>query len=118
MLNLNGHVVDLAFAARLAGDEVVASAFKLEGQPPRWHFNFLAHHLERFFITGRAPYPVERTLLTTGTLAALMDAGHAGRRLETPHLAIRYEPPAEPWRRSRGRSLPPHEVWGFGPDEV
>ena len=48
---------------------------------------------------GRAPYPVERTLLTTGTLAALMESGGAGRRLETPHLDVSYQAP----RRRRAR---------------
>jgi hypothetical protein len=127
LLNLNGYVSDFAFAARIvpaspaaepARAEVRATAFKLEGKPPRWHFNFLAHHIEQFFLTGHSPYPVERTLLTTGTLAALMDAGYEGWWLETPHLAIRYRPPAVPWRRAQGRSLPPEEVWGFKPEDV
>ncbi|MBI3970804.1 MAG: hypothetical protein HY332_05905 [Chloroflexi bacterium] len=139
LLNLSGYVRDFTFAARVkpltpspsptrgegstpvgVGNNggVVATAFRLEGGPPRWHFNFLAYHIEQFFLTGRVPYPVERTLLTTGTLAALMDAGYAGRRLETPHLAIPYEPPVAPWVRSRGKSLPPEQVWGFKPEDV
>ncbi len=117
LLNLSGYVSDFAFAAR-TGSETVASAFKLESGPPRWHFNFLVHHIEAFFRTGVGPYPVERTLLTTGTLAALMDAGAAGRRLETPHLGIAYEAPPVPPRRSQGRSLPPEQVWGFRPEDV
>jgi hypothetical protein len=125
LLNLHGYVADFAFAARVdpetggaAGAQTVATAFKLERHPPRWHFNFLAHHIEQFVLTGLAPYPVERTLLTTGALAALMDAAHAGRRLDTPHLAIAYRPPMQPWLRSSGRSLPPGQVWGFEPEEV
>ncbi|MGH2351735.1 MAG: hypothetical protein ACRDI2_19550 [Chloroflexota bacterium] len=117
LLNLAGYVLDFTFAARTRS-EVVASAFKLERAAPRWHFNFLAHHIEQFFLTGREPYPIERTLLTTGTLAALMEAGHAGHRLETPHLAVQYQSPAQPWARSNGTSLPPEQVWGFKPDEV
>ncbi|HEX2515975.1 MAG TPA: hypothetical protein VH257_14810, partial [Chloroflexota bacterium] len=104
--------------ARRAGGEVVAAAFKLQGSPPRWHFNFLVHHIERFFRSGRAPYPVERTLLTTGTLAALMDSGGARRRLETPHLDVRYEAPEEEARTAAGTSLPEEEVWGFKPEDV
>ncbi|HXI15773.1 MAG TPA: hypothetical protein VNM48_05330 [Chloroflexota bacterium] len=127
VLNLNGYVQDFTFAARLGGqpgadaERVVASAFRLEGAPPRWHFNYLAHHVERFMASHIAPYPVERTLLTSGTLAALMDAGQvgqAGRALETPHLGIRYQPPKEPWVRSGGKSCPPERVWGFTPQEV
>lgn len=118
VLNLNGYVHDFAFAARLGDGTVVATAFKLEGQPPRWHFSFLAHHIEQFFLTGRPPYPVERTLLTTGTLAALMDSGVTGDWVPTPHLAITYHSPSAGWRRARGRSLPPEQVWGFSPDAV
>jgi hypothetical protein len=117
LLNLGGYVSDFCFAARVGG-QVVASAFKLQGSPPRWHFNFLTHHIEQFFRSGRAPYPVERTLLTTGTLAALMDSGGAGRRLETPHLGVGYEAPAEEARTAAGTSIPEEEVWGFRPEAV
>ena len=53
------------------------------------------------FLTGKAPYPVERTLLTTGLTAAGVESLFAGqKRLETPHLAIRYQPTKEStfWR--------------------
>ena len=39
------------------------------------------------FRTGRPSYPVERTYLVTGMLAALMDShAQGGKRIETPHL--------------------------------
>jgi hypothetical protein len=118
LLNLAGYVQDFTFAARLGDGKVVASAFKLEGAPPRWHFNYLTHHVERLIVTGQGPYPVERTLLTSGTLAALMEAGAQGRPMATPHLDVAYQAPAEPWARSHGKSIPPEQVWGFTPEEV
>ena len=51
---------------------------------------------ERMFVTGKAPYPIERTLLTSGMLAAaLQSRGADGKRLETPHLAVKYSAPQE-----------------------
>lgn len=116
LLNLGEYVSTFTLAARTP-DGVAATAFVLENDPPRWHFNYLVHHIEQFFVTGTPPYPIERTLLTTGTLAALLDAAHAGRPLETPHLAISYEA-APPPARSNGTSLPPESVWGFRPEDV
>ena len=133
LLNLGGYSKDFAFGARLspgsvaaldtsparvAGSNLVATAFKLERTASHWHFNYLMHHVEQFFKTGKSPYPVERTLLTTGTLAALMDSGQAGRRLETPHLDVRYQSPAEPWSRCHGVSISREQVWGFKPEDV
>ena len=60
------------------------------------NFSMLVHGIVQMFQTGNRPYPVERTLLTTGTLAALMESAYQGhKRLETPHLNIRYTAPRE-----------------------
>ena len=49
--------------------------------------------------TGHAPYPVERTLLTTGILDAVMtSAAEKNRRVETPHLEkMAYKPTDYPF---------------------
>jgi hypothetical protein len=59
------------------------------------------HHIERMFLTGRPSYPVERTLLTTGLVAAGAESLHQDqKRQETPHLDIAYQPTQEStfWR--------------------
>jgi hypothetical protein len=48
------------------------------------------------FMTRIAPYPVRRTLLTSGILeACLTSKARLNARLETPQLAVKYQPPAE-----------------------
>ncbi len=44
-------------------------------------------------VTGKYPCPLERTLLTTGLVAAGVDSlFRKGEPIDTPHLAIRYQP--------------------------
>jgi hypothetical protein len=89
-------VEDFCFAADVVGrDEPVATRTILP-VPNRDHFSFLANHIEVMFRSGKPSYPVERTYLVTGVLAALMESLSAGgKRIETPHLAaVAYEPGA------------------------
>ena len=52
--------------------------------------------------TGQPAYPVERTLLTTGVMDALMHSLAAGgKRIDTPELTIRYA--AVNWPFAKGR---------------
>jgi hypothetical protein len=64
-------------------------------------FNPLIHHIENMVQDGRAPYPVERTLLTSGMLMAAMESRYRdGAIVETPQMEVRYEAPKESlfWR--------------------
>lgn len=89
---LNGLIQQAAFAAALHGvPEPLSTELWLQPARPYAHFSGLVHYIEQMMETGTPPYPVERTLLTTGALAALMDSSYRGhRRLETPHLNVRY----------------------------
>jgi len=52
--------------------------------------------MEQMFLTGAAPYPIERTLLTTGLTAAGVESLYQDqKRVATPHLNIRYQPSKE-----------------------
>ena len=60
------------------------------------YFDALTFNIEKMLETGKPPYPVQRTLLTTGVLDALMES-HARRddRVETPDLDVKYTAPAD-----------------------
>ncbi|WP_165230222.1 hypothetical protein [Aquisphaera insulae] len=101
VLLLNGHVQDGTVAVRTVdakGKETIASTLTYLPAPPGARFfDPLVLRIEDFFRTGRPPYPIERTLLTTGILDAAMDSrirGHVA--VETPELAgIDYEAPED-----------------------
>jgi hypothetical protein len=97
MLLMNGLVGDFTFAARLKGEtEPLSTLFYLPSVPNVTYSASLMSKAEETFLTGRSPYPIERTLLTTGLVeAGVRSLGSRQRRLDTPHLAIRYEGPRE-----------------------
>ncbi len=97
MFLLNGLVGDFTFAARLRGQaEPLSALFHLPPNPNVVYSAALMAQAERMFVTGQAPYPIERTLLTSGILAAAMQSrANDGQRLATPHLAVKYQPPQE-----------------------
>lgn len=55
-------------------------------------FHPLVRHIEDMVLTGRVPYPVERTLLTSGMTLAGVESLHRGQVLvETPEMDVRYQ---------------------------
>jgi hypothetical protein len=92
-LMLNGLAAQFLFAAKLSGDTGFASTQCWLQEPTFGHFDYLANAIMEMVRTGQPPYPVERTVLTTGILSAAMDSRFAGhRRIETPDLKIAYRP--------------------------
>lgn len=85
---------EFAFAAKVKGrTRPVATWIRLQDGPPFGHFAQQLKAIEETIHSGRAVYPVERTLLTTGTLDRLMHSlADDGRRYDTPELAIEYQP--------------------------
>jgi hypothetical protein len=98
LLMLDGAVSDFCFAARLRGQpEPVSTQFLLTPVPNVTYSACLAARIEEMWVTGRAPYPVERTLLVSGMLEGCLKSRAAGAEpLETPHLQVAYAAPAEP----------------------
>jgi hypothetical protein len=82
------------FAGQVKGeDKPRATHYYLQQPDPFGHFSYLVKAIESTIRTGHAAYPVERTLLTTGILDAVMTSkAEKNRRVETPHLAIKYTP--------------------------
>ncbi len=97
VLLCNGHIQDFCFAAKIKGEARPASClFRLPPPPGARFMDALVHNIEKFLDHGKAPYPVERTLLTTGILDAVMTShDKRGTRLETPELEVRYVAPAD-----------------------
>ncbi|MGE4003760.1 MAG: hypothetical protein AB7I48_26535 [Planctomycetaceae bacterium] len=97
MLMMNGLVEDFNFAARLRGQsEPLSTLFYLPPNPNVVYSAALMSKAEETFLTGKAAYPVERTLLTTGLVAAGVESLASGQqRLATPHLSVHYHAPRQ-----------------------
>ncbi|HJN09473.1 MAG: hypothetical protein QGH33_09625 [Pirellulaceae bacterium] len=90
----DGLVRDFNFAARLKSHrEPLSTLMFLPYYDLQNFFSPLVNHIETLFSTGKSPYPIERTLLTTGLTAAGVESLFQGqKRIATPHLRISYQP--------------------------
>ena len=96
LLMLNGAVRDFTFAAHVKGAGVQSTQFFLSPEPNVTYSACLVSKIEELFETGKAPYPVERTLLVSGVLESCLTSRLEGqKRLETPHLDVRYRAPQQ-----------------------
>jgi len=96
LLMLNGALQDFNFAARVRGAGVKSCQFLLTPVPNVTYSACLVSHIEEMFATGKAPYPVERTLTVSGILeSCLTSRVQDSVVLKTPHLNVRYRAPRE-----------------------
>lgn len=93
MLLMNGLVGDFTFSAKLKGSaKPLSTLFYLPPTPNVQYSAELMSRVEQMFLTGKAAYPVERTLLTSGVLAAAIKSLMTDQKpLPTPHLSVRYQ---------------------------
>ena len=106
VFNLVEATSDFAFAGRIKDQvEPVSSCFYLPAPPGARFFDPLTLNIEKFFDTGRSPYPIERTLLTTTMCDHAIRSQHAGGKvISDPSLLIRYQA-AEDDGHFRGRFI-------------
>jgi len=106
MLLMSGLVRDFNFAAHVDGMRKPLSTQMYLPMPDgrttlASFFSPLVNNAEKMYLTGKPTYPVERTLLTTGLTAAGVESLYQGqKKIDTPHLDIRYQPTKEStfWR--------------------
>lgn len=96
---LNGYLYEgdggaFIFAGSITGQaKPVSCQFYLQQPDPFAHFGELIKAFEFMVRTNHPAYPIERTLLTTGMLHAAMQSLHmGGKKIDTPHLKISYQP--------------------------
>ncbi|MCA1694399.1 MAG: hypothetical protein LC749_06570, partial [Actinobacteria bacterium] len=111
LLELNGAVGAWTAAWRYQDDRKVESTrFWTQEARPAAHFTRLLDGITKMMLTGKPTWPVERTLLTSGLLDALLQSHtQGGKRIPTPYLHIAYRPE---WRWEQPPPPPTARPWG------
>jgi hypothetical protein len=89
---LPGYAAGCSMAFQLRGGKPQSTYLEeRKGYYP--HFSYLTKAIELLVHAGASPYPVERTLLTSGILDRALTSRHeSGKKLLTPELEISYTP--------------------------
>lgn len=93
MILFSGLLEDFNFACRIDGRKDPFSTQMYLPMPPARttlanFFSPLTNNIEKLFLLKRSPYPLERTLLTTGLTAAGVESlFQSEKKLDTPHLS-------------------------------
>lgn len=93
ILSLGGLVSEHLAAFRLKGRREIDSTLCYTPVESRNDFSLVVEGISQMMVTGSCPYPIERTLLTTGALSFLRESSVHGKRIETPQLGIAYTAP-------------------------
>lgn len=82
----NGEIVSCQMYLPMPGSSATTADF----------FNPLARHIETLVLENKAPYPVERTLLTSGMVIGGVESLHRNQtRFDTPEMQVVYTGPRE-----------------------
>ncbi len=116
LLELNGAAGEWSAAWRYADDgpqrpvrPIESALFWTQEGRPAGHFTLLLHGIEQMMLTGKPSWNLERTLLTSGVLQALLLSQREDQRVvETPHLLLQYQPS---WRWIEPPPPPPMRDW-------
>ena len=96
LLMLNGALQDFTFATRIKGGDILSTQFFLPPTPNVTYSACLISKIEDMIVSGRAPYPVERTQITSAMLDRCLDSKVSGyAKILTPDLDITYQAPRE-----------------------
>ena len=109
VIELNGAAGEWSGAWKYASGAIDSCQFWTQEGRPGAHFTLLLNGIERMILTGQPTWPVERTLMTSGALEALLESRLAGgERRETPHLTFAYP---STWRWREPPPPPPSRPW-------
>lgn len=110
LFELNGATTSWSAAWRDDLAAIRSTQFWVQDGRPAAHFGLLVDGVEKMIETGVPSWPVERTLLTSGVLdALLLSHTRGGDLIETPELRVAYQPT---WRWKQPPPPPPSRPWG------
>jgi hypothetical protein len=108
VLTLNGAVGEWSIAWRHDDGSQASTLFYTQEREPFLHFSFLTQGIEQMIVTGKPAWPVERTLLVSGLLDALLiSKQQGGKPLATPQLTFSYD---QPWHWQQPFPEPPERA--------
>ncbi len=92
LFTLDGPIAEWTTAWKDDQGKITDLTFIMQDARPFSHFAVLVNGVEQMMHSGRAPWPVERTLLTSGIIdVCLQSRAQEGKRLETPQLNVTYK---------------------------